>query len=230
MSASKKSYRSLRQRSKKYLYGNIFNMSWCNISVKTKLKKFHFHWLYHTPWEVKTLWTILYSLVASLNIPVNNWQFENIYHNIANAKFARNIVKSLLDEQWYYQWQQNSMRCPLIKTTGDTGTFFIWWICGQDTPPVFIDRKYSREVMDKILFHWCSIFGFMQGILHDNGGEFIGEEIRKISNVLNVEDNTTGAESLWENTFFGCKWKKIIQLHHLKLYWHGQVMHKICYR
>ena len=29
--------------------------------------------------------------------------------------------------------------------------------------------------MDKILLHWCSIFGFVQGLLHDNSGEFTGE-------------------------------------------------------
>ena len=36
-------------------------------------------------------------------------------------------------------------------------------------------------------------------VLNDNGGEFTGEEIKAVKDILNVVDLTTGAESPWQN-------------------------------
>ena len=63
----------------------------------------------------------------------------------------------------------------------------------------FIDRKYPSQVIDKIMMHWTSVFGFMDGIFHDNGGEFTGNEISEVASVLNIVDLTTGAESPFQN-------------------------------
>ena len=39
----------------------------------------------------------------------------------------------------------------------------------------------------------------MKCILNDNGGEFTGEEIREVKDILNVVDLKTGSESPWMN-------------------------------
>ena len=51
--------------------------------------------------------------------------------------------------------------------------------------------------------HPC--FGVMCCILNDTGGEYTGEEIKEVKDILDVVDLTTGAESLCRviNTDFG---------------------------
>ena len=63
----------------------------------------------------------------------------------------------------------------------------------------FIERKTPREVIDKIMEKWIGYFGVMRCILNDNGGEFTGNEIKEVKDILNVVDLTTGAESPWMN-------------------------------
>ena len=63
----------------------------------------------------------------------------------------------------------------------------------------FIARKYPSEVLNKIMLHWCSVFGFMKGIFHDNGGEFTGDEVTQVASVLDIIDISTGAESPFQN-------------------------------
>ena len=63
----------------------------------------------------------------------------------------------------------------------------------------FINRKRPKDVIDKIMEKWIAYFGVMKCILNDNGGEFTGEEIREVKDILNVVDLTTGAESPWMN-------------------------------
>ena len=46
---------------------------------------------------------------------------------------------------------------------------------------------------------WIAYFGVMGSVLNDNGGEFTGEEIKEVKDILNVVDLTTGAESPWQN-------------------------------
>ena len=88
--------------------------------------------------------------------------------------------------------------------------------------------------MDKILLHWCSIFGFMHGLLHDNGGEFTGGEFTEITS---VEDHTTGAESPFQNGLCG-RIHTLVDIMLLKMeednpgtpfYWHVQIIHEIHY-
>ena len=67
------------------------------------------------------------------------------------------------------------------------------------TISAFIPRKRPRDVIEKLLEKWVSYFGVPKAILNDNGGEFTGEEIRQVKDMLNVVDLTTGAESPWQN-------------------------------
>ena len=60
----------------------------------------------------------------------------------------------------------------------------------------FIDRKKPREVIDKLMGKWIAYYGVMGAVLNDNGGEFTGDEIKEVKDILNVVDLTTGAESL----------------------------------
>ena len=63
----------------------------------------------------------------------------------------------------------------------------------------FIDRKKPSSVIHGLLTSWCSVFGFMQGVLTDNGGEFASEEMLHVESVLNVEVLTTAAQSPFQN-------------------------------
>ena len=60
-------------------------------------------------------------------------------------------------------------------------------------------KKTAAEVADVILTKWIPTFGIMGKIITDNGGEFVNEEIKELSSILNIKTNTTGAESPWQN-------------------------------
>lgn len=64
---------------------------------------------------------------------------------------------------------------------------------------VFIDRKKSSDVIDKIMKCWIAVFGVMECILTDNGGEFNSDEMREVCSILHVEICTTAAESPFQN-------------------------------
>ena len=63
----------------------------------------------------------------------------------------------------------------------------------------FIDRKKPKEVINMLMEKWIAYYGVMGAVLNDNGGEFTGEEIKEVKDILNVVDLTTGAESPWQN-------------------------------
>ena len=67
------------------------------------------------------------------------------------------------------------------------------------TQSVKITRKEPREVIDKFMLKWVSIYGIPKACLNDNGGEFTAEEIREFKSILNIIDLTTGAQSPWQN-------------------------------
>ena len=67
------------------------------------------------------------------------------------------------------------------------------------TQSAFINRKRSTDVIDQIMKLWVGTFGVMEGILHDNGGEFNSEEMRGVASILDVRINTTAAESPFQN-------------------------------
>ena len=67
------------------------------------------------------------------------------------------------------------------------------------TVATVIPRKKPNEVVDSVFKHWVKYFGVPGCIMTDNGGEFTGEEIRRVTSYLNVYKDTTAAEAPWMN-------------------------------
>lgn len=67
------------------------------------------------------------------------------------------------------------------------------------TRSVFVERKLSSDILNKILKEWISIFGIPKSILTDNGGEFTSDEMREVTSLLNITKYTTGADAPWQN-------------------------------
>lgn len=67
------------------------------------------------------------------------------------------------------------------------------------TVATWVKRKRPEEIIEAIIKEWIGILGVMKKLLSDNGGEFNGEEIRAIESLLNIEHDTTGAESPFQN-------------------------------
>ena len=62
-----------------------------------------------------------------------------------------------------------------------------------------IPRKLPSCVINKVMTNWISIFGVMEKMMFDNGGEFTAQEMTEVASYLNVEILTTGAESPFQN-------------------------------
>ena len=58
------------------------------------------------------------------------------------------------------------------------------------TVSCFIDRKKPKEVINKLMENWIAYYGVMGAELNDNGGEYTGEEIKEVKDILNVVDLT----------------------------------------
>ena len=68
------------------------------------------------------------------------------------------------------------------------------------TCSVFVTRKRPQDIIEAVIKDWISVFGVMENLLTDNGGEFDNEELREITSLLNLKSiNTTGAESPFQN-------------------------------
>ena len=68
---------------------------------------------------------------------------------------------------------------------------------------VVIESKHKEVIVDKIFKHWIAIFGPPEQFFSDNGGEF-NNDIREISELLNVKINTTTTEAPWSNGICEC--------------------------
>ena len=71
------------------------------------------------------------------------------------------------------------------------------WSCF--TVSTFIPRKRLTDVIHAMMTEWCSIFGIPQGVLTDNGGQFVSEEMLEVESMLNTEVLSTAAESPFQN-------------------------------
>ena len=60
-------------------------------------------------------------------------------------------------------------------------------------------RKTPSEVINALMKHWIDIFGVMQAVLTDNGGEFTSDEMREVMSILNVRTCTTAGMSPFKN-------------------------------
>ena len=67
------------------------------------------------------------------------------------------------------------------------------------TMGVFITRKRAEIIVEQLIKRWISIFGVMQRIHTDNGGEFNADEVREVASILDFSCSTTGAESPFQN-------------------------------
>ena len=67
------------------------------------------------------------------------------------------------------------------------------------TMSVFVSRKVSSGIIDRIMEFWVGVFGVMQAVMFDNGGEFCSDEMKHVCSFLNVEIFTTAAESPFQN-------------------------------
>ena len=67
------------------------------------------------------------------------------------------------------------------------------------TRSVFVDRKVSSGIIDKIMKEWVAIFGVPKMLMSDNGGEFTSDEWREVTSFLNIKKITTAAEAPWQN-------------------------------
>ncbi len=62
-----------------------------------------------------------------------------------------------------------------------------------------IKSKEADEIIKAFTLKWLPIFGRVDRIITDNGGEFSNEEMRDVASRLNIELWTTGADSPWQN-------------------------------
>ena len=62
-----------------------------------------------------------------------------------------------------------------------------------------IKDKKPETIVDKIMRHWIKYFGIMEGIISDNGGEFVSHLMSDVTSLLGVAHYTTGAEAGWQN-------------------------------
>ena len=54
-------------------------------------------------------------------------------------------------------------------------------------------------MINALMKHWIDIFGVMQAVLTDNGGEFTSDEMREVMSILNVRTCTTAGMSPFQN-------------------------------
>ena len=60
------------------------------------------------------------------------------------------------------------------------------------TLSAFVDRK---KPVDALMTQWIEKIGVMCALMTDNGGEFISDEMREITTILNLQLCTTADES-----------------------------------
>ena len=64
---------------------------------------------------------------------------------------------------------------------------------------VFVPDKKPHSIIEKVMVNWVAVWGLMETMLFDNGGEFSNDEMREVASVLGVEICTTPADSPWSN-------------------------------
>ena len=72
-------------------------------------------------------------------------------------------------------------------------------IWSRYTISIFTPRKRSCDVINALMQGWIAVFGVMEAILTDNGGEFGSNEMREVMSILNVQVITTAADSPFQN-------------------------------
>ena len=86
-----------------------------------------------------------------------------------------------------------------LKKWGNGWILHMVDVWSRFTISVVISSKKPRDVIDGIMQKWIGVWGVMNSILSDNGGEFNADEIREVCSFLNVEVCTTAAYSPFQN-------------------------------
>ena len=60
-------------------------------------------------------------------------------------------------------------------------------------------KKKTSNVIEALMKNWVGVFGVMEALMTDNGGEFNSDEMREISSILNVRPYTTAGMSPYQN-------------------------------
>ena len=61
----------------------------------------------------------------------------------------------------------------------------------------FVKSKRSEDIIEALLKMWISVYGCFDRTIHDNGGEFIAAAFEEMTDLLGIQDGTSGAHSPW---------------------------------
>ena len=80
----------------------------------------------------------------------------------------------------------------------------IWIVHYIDTVTRFtvaapLKTKTGKEIMTKTFNHWISIFGRMNTLMSDNGGEFVNDDFLEMCSMCSINFKTSPASSPWCN-------------------------------
>ena len=64
---------------------------------------------------------------------------------------------------------------------------------------VHLPKKRTRNVIEALMKNLMGVFGVIEALIMDNGEEFILNEMREISSILNVRPYTTAIMSPYQN-------------------------------
>ncbi|XP_068222120.1 uncharacterized protein [Palaemon carinicauda] len=117
--------------------------------------------------------------------------------------FCVSNLRELHLDQWLVcPWQKKSNQVVAMNLKHWQGGKWILYLIdmwSRYTQSAFIDRKKTTNVIHQIMKLWVGTFVVMEGVLHDNGGEFSSDEMRDVASVLDVRINIPAAESPFQN-------------------------------
>ena len=88
-----------------------------------------------------------------------------------------------------------------LKHWGDKYILYMVDMWSGYTQGAFINSKKPANVVDSFMKKWVGVYGIPGSILHDLGGEFTADEIKEMTNTLNIGDLSTAAYAPWANGF-----------------------------
>ena len=86
-----------------------------------------------------------------------------------------------------------------LKKWGDSYFLVMVDIATRYCAACVIRNKLPSTIIKAIFVTWITIFGAPEKFLTDNGGEFVNQEMRDLSESFNIRLLTTAAESPWSN-------------------------------
>lgn len=93
----------------------------------------------------------------------------------------------------------NEKVCIDLKHWKDGYILYMIDMYSRYTAATYIKRKVCNDVVDSFMKGWVAHYGCPGAILNDNGGEFIGAEMKELKEALGSVDCTTAAQAPWQN-------------------------------